>query len=106
VASPHSCRGLERRAPNGGRAKWGKRLQIESFLLYQRGDATISEIADTLHVTERTVRAKIGLSKRGQRVHDAGVLFDRGLRVETIAAQLGVSPIVARRYLRERKVKG
>jgi hypothetical protein len=99
--SPYPRSGTPR---HSGRAKWGKRLQNESFLLYQRGEKTIAEIADTLNVREHTVRRrKLGLTKRQQRIHDARILYERGLRVEAIAEHLGVKPVIVKRYLREGK---
>ena len=49
------------------------------------------------------MRAKVGLTKRQQRAYDASVLYARGLRVEAIAEQIGVSAVVVKRYLRETK---
>ena len=75
----------------GGRSDWSKRLTQEAFLLHSRGEMTVSQIADALGISERTVRAKLGLTRRAGRVYDASVLFASGLREDVIAQRLGVS---------------
>jgi DNA-binding CsgD family transcriptional regulator len=61
----------------------------------------VAGIAESLGVSERTVRDKLGLTKRQARVYDAGVLFEQGLREDVIADRLAVDGPTVRRYLRE-----